>query len=303
MTGIHKGRSRQLQSCVGKLSITKKQASRLGVAPYKRLSPVLETCCLLLSANESYQDAEADIETLTGVKVGHSTQHRRVQTIEWSLPDAKQAITEVCIDGGKVRLRGDQGQASYWRDYKAVRLQNLYYGGFFQDNLSLSDWVNSQRLTNPLFCLGDGHDGVWNLFEEISSADSRREILDWYHLRENLYKVGGSLKRLKQAEEKLWHGQVDDAIACFSNCHRKQAHNFCAYLTKHRHRLVNYQHFQEQRLSSIGSGAVESAVKQIDRRLKISGAQWKLENVSRILQLRCAYLNGLLAVYSYRQEC
>ena len=156
--------------------------------------------------------------------------------------------------------------------------------------------MNSQRLTNPLFCLGDGHDGLWNLFEEISSAESRREILDWYHLRENLYKVGGSLKRLKQAEEKLWHGQVDDAIACFSNCHRKQAYNFCAYLTKHRHRLVNYQHFQEQRLSSIGSGAVESAVKQIDRRLKISGAQWKLENVSRILQLRCAYLNGLLAV-------
>jgi len=26
------------------------------------------------------------------------------------------------------------------------------------------------------------------------------EILDWYHLKENLYKVGGSLKRLTQAE-------------------------------------------------------------------------------------------------------
>ncbi len=63
---------------MGRLSITKKQASRLGVPPYKRLSPVLETCCLLLSANESYQNAEADIETLTGVKVGHSTQHRQV---------------------------------------------------------------------------------------------------------------------------------------------------------------------------------------------------------------------------------
>jgi hypothetical protein len=281
---------------VGRLSLTKKQASRLGVPPYKRLSPVLETCCLLLSANESYQNAEADIETLTGVKVGHSTQHRQVQTYEWSLPDAKQAITEVCIDGGKVRLRSAKGQESYWRDYKAVRLQNLYYGGFFQDNLCLTDWVNSQHLTNPLFCLGDGHDGVWNLFEEISSPDKRQEILDWYHLRENLYKVGGSLKRLKQAETKLWEGQVDEAVATFSNCHRKQAHNFCAYLTKHRHRLVNYKLFQQQRFSSIGSGAVESAVKQIDRRLKISGAQWKWENVSTILQLRCAYLNGLLAV-------
>ncbi len=94
--------------------------------PYKRLSPLLEICCLLLSANESYQDAEADIETLTGVKVGHSTQHRQVQTHEWSLPQAKQAINEVSIDGGKVRLRGENGQESYWRDYKAVRLQNIY---------------------------------------------------------------------------------------------------------------------------------------------------------------------------------
>jgi hypothetical protein len=94
----------------------------------------------------------------------------------------------------------------------------------------------------------------------------------------------------------LWQGQVDEAKALFTNCRRKQADNFCAYLTKHRHRLINYEYFQEQQLSAIGSGAVESAVKQIDRRLKISGAQWKLENVTAMLQLRCAYLNGLLAV-------
>jgi hypothetical protein len=59
---------------------------------------------------------------------------------------------------------------------------------------------------------------------------------------------------------------------------------------------VDYANFQQQQLSSIGSGAVESAVKQIDRRLKISGAQWRMENVSGILQLRCAYLNGQLAI-------
>ncbi len=134
-------------------------------------------------------------------------------------------------------------------------MQNLYYGGFFQDNLSLTDWINSQRLTNPVFCLGDGHDGVWNLFQEIGSTYSRQEILDWYHLRENLYKVGGSLKRLKQAEAKLWRGHVDEAIcasqqrfaiALFANYHRKLAENICAYLEKHRRRIVDYRHFQEQ---------------------------------------------------------
>jgi len=51
-------------------------------------------------------------------------------------------------------------------------------------------------------CLGDGHDGVWNLFQ-IAPAPERWEILDWYHLKENLYKVGGSLKRLTQAEALL----------------------------------------------------------------------------------------------------
>ena len=177
-----------------------------------------------------------------------------------------------------------------------MRLQGIYYNALFQDNQTLIDFVNTQPLTNPLICLGDGHDGIWNLVAELATAESRWEILDWYHLRENLYKVGGSLKRLKQAETKLWEGKVDEAIALFADCRRKQAGNFCAYLTKHRLRIVNYLYYQAEQLCSIGSGAVESGVKQIDRRLKISGAQWKSENVNQVLQLRTCYLNGLLAI-------
>ncbi|QXE26210.1 hypothetical protein B6N60_04941 [Richelia sinica FACHB-800] len=40
---------------------------------------------------------------------------------------------------------------------------------------------------------------------------------------------------------------------------------------------------------------MESAVKQVDKRLKIVGAQWKYENIPSILSLRCSYLNGFLA--------
>lgn len=281
---------------MGEIVISKQQASKLGVQSYSRLSPLLQKCCLRLSANESYLDAEKEIEALTGVKVSHSTLQRRVQVQDYRLPETKQAISEVSIDGGKVRLRGRVGEKSYWRDYKAVRLQGIYYGAFFQDNLSLADWVNSQRLTNPLICLGDGHDGVWNLFQEIGTPQQRQEILDWYHLNENLYKVGGSLKRLKQAETLLWQGKVEAASPLFTPLPRKQAQNFCAYLHKHRHRIVNYKLCQAEQMFSIGSGAVESAIKQIDRRLKISGAQWKLENVFQVLQLRACYLNGLLAI-------
>jgi hypothetical protein len=280
---------------VGKLTVTEKQAHILGLKPYSQLSPLFEKNCLLLSGNESFQDSEKDIEALTGIKVSHSTLQRLVQRQEYPEPQALQGVSEVSIDGGKVRLRsGIKGVESYWRDYKAVRLQGIYYGAFFQDNLSLTDWVNSQRLLHPLICLGDGHDGVWNLFQEIGSTSGRQEILDWYHLKENLYKVGGSLKRLKAAETFLWQGQVQSTIALFVDLTKKSAQNFIHYLKKHLKRIVNYQYLSIEGLCSIGSGAVESAVKQIGKRLKISGAQWKLENVPRMLHLRSAYLNGQL---------
>lgn len=59
---------------------------------------------------------------------------------------------------------------------------------------------------------------------------------------------------------------------------------------------MNYSYYQAEQLCSIGSGAVESAIKQIGLRIKISGAQWNVESVNHILSVRCAYLNGLLAV-------
>jgi hypothetical protein len=281
---------------VGVLRLKAKQVERLGLKSRTQLSPLLEKCCLRLSANESYQSAEQEIEALTGMKVSHSTQERLVKRQELPLPQALQAVSEVSVDGGKVRLRGALGEGCHWRDYKAVRLQSIYYNALFQDNQSLIDFVNTQPLVNPLVCLGDGHDGIWNLVAELATPESRWEILDWYHLSENLYKVGGSLKRLKQTEALLWQGKAEAATAMFADCRRKQARNFCAYLTKHRARIINYSYYQAEQICSIGSGAVESGVKQIDRRLKISGAQWHPASVNQMLQLRCAYLNGLLAI-------
>lgn len=283
---------------MGELKLKSKQLQRLGLRPRSRLSPLLQKCCLRLSANESYQKAEIEIEALTGIKVGHSTQQKLVLSQDFQLPPAKQAVSEVSVDGGKVRLRGKLKKGCHWRDYKAVRLQGIYYGAFFDDNQSLIDYVNSQCLVNPLVCLGDGHDGVWNLVKEFGQPEqfSRWEILDWYHLVENLYKVGGSLKRLKAAETLLWQGQIDDTKALFNRWQGKQVKNFIAYLEKHYSRIVNYSYYQAEQLCSIGSGAVESAIKQIGSRIKISGAQWNVESVNQILSVRCAYLNGLLAI-------
>ncbi len=129
------------------------------------------------------------------MKVGHSTQQKLVLSQDFQLPLALQAVSEVSVDGGKVRLRGKPKAGCHWRDYKTVRLQGIYYGAFFDDNQSLVDYVNSQCLVNPLVCLGDGHDGVWNLVKEFGTEKFERlEILDWYHLKLKSPAHSGMLK-------------------------------------------------------------------------------------------------------------
>lgn len=275
--------------------MSQKQGQLLGVEIGKRISPYLELCCLCVSANVSYANAELDVAMLTGISVSGKTQQRLVQSYDFPNLQAETPIQEASVDGGKVRLRTPLGEPSVWRDYKAIAMPHGVIADF-QNNQSLIDRVNSQPLSIPITCLGDGHDGIWNLIREIAVPEQRREILDWYHLTENLYKVNSSLKRLKQAEALLWKGQVDETIAILGNLKDKKAQNFCIYLEKHRARIINYDYYQAEGICSIGSGAVESAIKQINRRVQISGAQWKPENVPQVLAHRAAYVSGLFSL-------
>jgi|GEM_PF-4247559 len=48
------GKERIIKSSVGKLHLRRQQLEKLGVEPRTRISPLLEKCCLCLSANESF---------------------------------------------------------------------------------------------------------------------------------------------------------------------------------------------------------------------------------------------------------
>ena len=60
--------------------------------------------------------------------------------------------------------------------------------------------------------MGDGHSGIWNIIGEIGNEKERIEILDWYHLMENLYKIEGKKYQEEQVKAYLWMGQLNDAI-------------------------------------------------------------------------------------------
>lgn len=280
-----------MKTCVGQIALSSKQAQRLELRKGTRISPHLRKCCLILVGNESFINAERDLEVLTGIRVAHSTQHRLVNQHQFPEPEIIHKADTISVDGGSVRIRTSQGKPSEWKNYKALKIHSRKGVAYFQDNEALLQWVNQQPLSNTINCLGDGHDGVWNIIEKISPTHNKREILDWYHLMENLHKVGGSNQRLKKVRKLLWYGFVDDAIAQFEKLSKKQAKNFQNYLRKHCSRIPDYQMYQQLEIC-IGSGSVESWIKQIASRIKITGAQWNSKNVPQILKLRCAYLNG-----------
>lgn len=271
------------------------------VLPYVQMSGYLEKCCLLVSANESYERAQQDIEVLTGMSVSHSTHQRLVHRHHFPEMVVTKRVEALSIDGGKVRLRTPQGLPCIWNDYKAIQVHGQATAAYFKDNTALVEWANRQPLGISFVGVGDGHDGIWNLFSGIGTTGQRQEILDWYHLVENLHKVPGSIKRLERTEKLLWQGKLDDAIVEFEGCHSSEAVNFVAYLQKHRTRIPNYEYLQLEGFD-IGSGAVESAIKQIGRRVKISGAQWETKSVPQVLKHRCAYLNGYFSTSGQLQK-
>jgi len=78
----------------------------------------MEKCCLLISANESYQMAEKDLEKFTGIKISHSTLQRLVKRQEFELPTSKQGVQEITLDGEK----GQATQRNQGRGWLLERL-------------------------------------------------------------------------------------------------------------------------------------------------------------------------------------
>jgi len=110
-------------------------------------SPYLEKCCLLVSANVSYERAVQDIAVLTGMPVSRGMQQRLVQRQLFELPMAEDDVEEISIDGRKVRIRTPKGEICRWQDDKAVHLHGHSCEAFLHDNEPLIAAIpNSERV-------------------------------------------------------------------------------------------------------------------------------------------------------------
>ncbi|MBR8828504.1 MAG: hypothetical protein DSM107014_11495 [Gomphosphaeria aponina SAG 52.96 = DSM 107014] len=87
---------------------------------YIQISPVLEECCLLVGANEAYMRGESDVKKFTGISIGHTTRHRKVQEAELKIGNTSETVESLSVDGGKIRIRASSNKSCVWKDYKMI---------------------------------------------------------------------------------------------------------------------------------------------------------------------------------------
>ena len=165
---------------------------------------------------------------------------------------------------------------------------------------------------DEVLILGDGGNWIDPLIAR--EFKGRRRIIDWYHAAEHLHACGRAVhgpespqatayaERLKS---RLWEGDVAGVLKSLSASAarwgppqvadgkehpRRVLANNVAYFREHREHM-NYPEYR-RRGWPIGSGGVEGAVKQFNKRVKGTEQFWHMPGVEAILTLRALWLSG-----------
>lgn len=121
------------------------------------------------------------------------------------------------------------------------------------------------------------------------------QIVDWYHATQHLAQAAPALFPDQPERAHRWYDQQRTALFRGEGWKITQALDQ-AGLTDHRRyfhthqRRMQYQDFREQG-SAIGSGTVESGVKQFKARLTGPGMRWSRPAAARMLVVRAAVLS------------
>lgn len=143
--------------------------------------------------------------------------------------------------------------------------------------------------------IGDGAAWIWNVAEDVSPDG--RQIVDWFHAVQHLTDAAHVLypndadisKRqrwLTTYKTHLYMGRVHKIIAVL---HLHKHPDLAHYFETHQRRM-QYLECREDGFP-MGSGTVESGVKQFKQRLTGTGMRWKRDHANRMLVIRAAVLS------------
>lgn len=157
--------------------------------------------------------------------------------------------------------------------------------------------------------VSDGAKWIWQRVEKLFNRlkiklSEVTLILDYYHAVQHLNQMAALKMAWDSAEKKRWiqkmkkwllKGKIDDVIQSMTQMtkgtHSNDLRRELRYFISHTSRL-GYKDAREAGLS-IGSGAVESAIRRVvNLRLKGPGIIWSEEGAEEMLMLRCFFKAG-----------
>lgn len=217
----------------------------------------------------------------------------------------------VSMDGGMVCILGEG-----WKEMKVgvvsglmqdktadeaqVRLKDMDYQAVIGtvDDFKDALWALAVKHDVPyagrLVAIADGSQWIWRLVNDLFPVCT--QILDYYHARENLAQAAhacypqddeSAQAWFKQMSDCLFQGEIFKIIAHLEN-HQQPTSYFV-----NQQRRMQYQLFRAEGYP-IGSGAVESAIKQFKHRLTGAGMRWSRAGAERMVTIRSTVMAGTL---------
>ena len=291
-----------------------------GLLPYEQCQAVFERIGeQLIPASSIWRQTEHH-----GARLQTAVQHQRQQvSVERVvLPDSRHDHDQrkgVSMDGGMVNIRGEG-----WRELKVgavfdveTRLErnpqtqqldemahgvNIHYTAVLGTKEAFTPALWALAVDHDLptakerAVVADGAAWIWNVAEAV--CPDGRQIVDWFHAVQHLAEAATTLypdeattqqraQWLKTHQDHLYLGRIDQIIAAL---HKAGRVDLAGYFERHQRRM-QYLEFREEAWP-LGSGTVESGVKQFKQRLTGTGMRWNADQADRMLLIRAAVLGN-----------
>jgi len=139
----------------------------------------------------------------------------------------------------------------------------------------------------------DGATWIWNLVADY--FPDTRQIIDWFHACQHLFQAASALFPDQPDQAQQWYAHSLDELfrgSAASIAHQLERASLpeqASYFRVHQRRM-QYQEFRDDGYP-IGSGTVESAIKQFKARLAGPGMRWSPSGARQMLLLRASVLD------------
>jgi len=283
---------------------------------------------------EKVMDLEINKETVRevtehiGRAIYEEDTQRAKQSLEYmTMPKApktpKKMTLYIMTDGAAVNTRVEDENGSTWRENKTVMvftdkdmikrkdgshiITRKEYAAYIGRAEEFRKYVwdlavrNGYGQIERVVLIADGATWIRNMCNEL--FPDAVQILDLYHLKENVYSYAKHMFKQDASKyvpwsealnAKLEKGYVDEVLSALPKSEKLPANvvNLRTYLENNRQKM-NYPKYKKLGFF-VGSGAIESANKVIlQRRLKQSGMRWSVLGAQYVLALRCKVESGL----------